>query len=75
MFKFLFGVIVGIIVCFLFFYFGGGKTVTKVGEGITETGKKMEVLEETIKKGKDDLGKIVPKKTHKEEKEVQKKGQ
>ena len=72
MFKFLFGVIIGILICFFFFYFGGGKTVKKVGEGITETGKKMEVLEETIKKGKDDLGKMVPKKTPKEEKEVPK---
>ena len=75
MFKFLFGVIIGILICFLFFYFGGGKTVKKVGEEITETGKKMEVLEETIKKGKDDLGKIVPKKSPKEEKEIPKKVQ
>ena len=75
MFKFLFGVIIGIIICFLFFYSGGGKTVKKVGEEITETGKKMEVLEETIKKGKEDLGKIVPKKSTKEEKEIQKKSQ
>jgi len=75
MIKFLFGVIIGILICFLFFYFGGGKTVKKVGEGITETGKKMEVLEETIKKGKEDLGKIIPKKSPKEEKEAPKKTQ
>ena len=75
MIKFLFGVIIGILICFLFFYFGGGKTVKKVGEELTETGKKMEVLEETIKKGKEDLGKIIPKKSFKEEKEFQKKGQ
>jgi len=75
MIKFLFGVIIGILICFLFFYFGGGRTLKKVGEELTETGKKMEVLEETIKKGKEDLGKIIPKKSLKEEKEVQKKSQ
>jgi hypothetical protein len=37
--------------------------VKKVGEGLTETGKKMEVMEETVKKGKDELGKEGQKKS------------
>lgn len=77
MIKFLFGAIVGILICFLFFYFGGGKTVKKVGEGLTETGKKMEIMEETIKKGKEEIEKEGQKKIFKfkEEKDVQKKSQ
>jgi hypothetical protein len=75
MIRFLFGVIVGILIFFLFFYFGGGKTVKKVGEGLTDTGKRMEVLEETIKKGKEDLGKGIPKPFFKKEEKGQKKSQ
>ena len=75
MMRFLLGVIVGILIFFLFFYFGGGKTVKKIGEGLTDTGKKMEVLEETIKKEKEDVGKGLQKKFFKEEKEIQKKSQ
>jgi len=73
MFKFLFGVVIGILIFFFFLYLGGGKTVKKIGEGLTDTGKKMEVLEETIKK--EDLGKGLQKKFFKEEKEIQKKSQ
>ncbi len=75
MIKFLFGVIVGILIFFFFLWFGGGKTVKKIGEGLTDTGKKMEVLEETIKKEKEDVGKGLQKKFFKEEKEFQKKSQ
>jgi hypothetical protein len=75
MFKFLFGVVIGILIFFLFLYFGGGKTVKRIGEGLTDTGKKMEVLEETIKKEKEDLGKGLQKKFFKGEKEIQKKSQ
>jgi len=75
MIRFLFGVIVGILLFFFFFYFGGGKTVKKVGEGLTDTGKRMEVLEETIKKGKEDLEKGIRKPFHKKEEKEQKKGQ
>jgi hypothetical protein len=75
MMKFLFGVIVGILIFFLFLYFGGGKTIKKFGEGLTDTGKKMEVLEETIRKEKDEMGKGVKKKLLKEERETQKKSQ
>ena len=75
MFKFLFGVVVGILIFFFFLYLGGGKTVKKIGEGLTDTGKKMEVLEETIKKEKEDLGKGLQKKFFKEEKEAPKKSQ
>jgi hypothetical protein len=79
MMKFLLGVIVGILIFFLFFYFGGGKTVKKVGEGLTDTGKKMEVLEETIRKEKEEVEKGVEKgvkkRIFKEEKEIQKRSQ
>jgi len=73
--RFLFGVIVGILIFFLFFYFGGGKAVKKLGEGLTDTGKKMEVLEETIRKEKQELDKGSKKKPFKEESETQKRSQ
>ncbi len=75
MIRFLLGVVVGILIFLLFIFFGGGKTVKKVGEGLTETGKRMEHLEEVIKKEKDEVGKDLKKRILKEEKEVQKKGQ
>ena len=75
MVRFLLGVIVGILIFFLFFYFGGGKIVKKVGEGLTGTGQKMEVLEEIIHKEKGEVGQGVKKKLLKEEKEIQKKSQ
>lgn len=75
MIRFLLGVLVGILICLLFIFFGGGKTVKKVGEGLTETGKRMEHLEEVLKKEKDEMGKDLKKKILKEEKEVPKKGQ
>jgi hypothetical protein len=55
MVKFLMGVIIGVLIFFFFIYFGGGKTMKKVGEGLTDTGKKMEALEEVIKKEKDEV--------------------
>jgi hypothetical protein len=75
MIRFLLGIIVGILIFFFFVYFGGGKTVKRIGEGLTDTGKKMEVLEETIRKEKEDVGKGIQKKFFKEEKEIQKKSQ
>jgi len=75
MIRFLLGVTVGILIFFFFLYFGGGKTVKRIGEGLTDTGKKMEVLEETISKEKEDMGKGIQKKFFKEEKEIQKKSQ
>lgn len=75
MIKFLLGVIVGILIFFFLVWFGGGKTVKKFGEGLTDTGKKMEVLEEIIKKEKDEVGSGLKKKIFKGEKEVQKKSQ
>jgi hypothetical protein len=79
MIKFLMGVIVGIFIFFLFLYFGGGTTVKKVGEGLTNTGKKMEVLEEVIKKEKEEVWtgvkSGVKKQILKEEKEAPKKSQ
>ena len=75
MVKFLLGVIIGILIFFFFLWFGGGKTVKKIGEGLTDTGKKMEVLEETIRKEKEDVSKGLQKKFLKEEREPQKKSQ
>ncbi len=75
MIKFLLGVIVGILIFFLFIYLGGGKGVKKVGEELTDTGKKMEVLEEVIKKEKEGAVKGIEKKFFNEEKKVPKKGQ
>ena len=75
MVKFLLGVIIGVLIFFFFLWFGGGKTVKKIGEGLTDTGKKMEVLEETIRKEKEDVSKGLQKKFLKEEKEPQKKSQ
>ncbi len=74
MIRFLFGVVVGILIFLLFIYFGGGKTVKRVGEGLTETGKRIEHLEEVMKKEKDEMGKEIKKKILKEE-GVQKRGQ
>jgi len=75
MIKFILGIIVGILIFFFFIWFGGGKTMKKVGENLFETGKKMEVMEETIKKEKDEAWKGVKKKFSKEEKEAPKKSQ
>jgi hypothetical protein len=75
MIKFLFGVIVGILIFFFFVYFGGGKAVKKVGEGLTDTGKRMEMMEETVRKEREELGKGIQKKIFKEEKAVPKKSQ
>ena len=75
MIRFLLGVGVGVLIFLLFIYFGGGQVVKKVGEGLTETGKRMEHLEEVIKKERDEAGKDIKKKILKEEKEVPKKGQ
>jgi hypothetical protein len=75
MIKFLFGVIVGILIFFFFVYFGGGEAVKKLGEGLTDTGKRMEVIEEMIKKEKGEVGKEIKKKILKEEKEAPKKSQ
>ena len=73
------GVIVGILLFFFLLYFGGGKAVKKVGEGLTDTGKKMEALEEVIKKEKEEvwngMKSGVKKKILKEEKETPKKSQ
>jgi hypothetical protein len=77
--KFLLGVIVGILLIIFFIWAGGGTFVKKVGEGISDTGKKMEVLEEVIKKEKDEVWSGVKsgvkKKIMKEEKEAPKKSQ
>ena len=75
MIRFLFGVIVGVVLCFLFLYFGGGRTVKKVGEGLIDTGKRMEALESEVKRGKEDPGEINKRKHPKEERESPRRGQ
>jgi hypothetical protein len=65
MIKFVMGVIVGILIFFFFIYFGGGKALKKVGYGLTDTGKKMEVMEEMIKKKKGEVEKEVEKEVKK----------
>jgi hypothetical protein len=74
MVKFLLGVIVGILISFFFVWVGGGTFVKKVGEGLTDTGKKMEALEEVIQKEKIEVWQGVKKKITKEG-ETQKKTQ
>jgi hypothetical protein len=66
MIKFLVGVIVGVLICLLFIYFGGGATVKKIGEGLADTGQKMEAVEELMKKETDDSLKAMKKKILKE---------
>jgi len=73
--KFLLGVVVGILLFFLFLMFGGGKTVKKVGENLTETGKRMEIMEETIRKDKETIEGTIKKRLFKEEKQVPKRSQ
>ena len=73
--KFFWGVLVGILIFFFFVWFGGGKSVKKIGEGLSETGKKMEVMEEKVKKEKDEVWNGLKKKFFKEEKEIPQKRQ
>jgi len=73
MIKFMMGVIVGIIIFLFFIYFGGSRAVKKMGEGLTDTGKKMEVMEQIIKKEKGEVEKDVKKRTPKEDKGAGKK--
>ncbi len=73
MIKFIMGVIVGILLFFLFIYFGGSKTMKKVGEELTDTGKKMEVMEQMIKKEKGEVERDVKRKILKEDKGTTKK--
>lgn len=73
--KFLLGVLVGIILVFLFLMLGGGKTVRSVGENLAETGKRMQLIEESIRKDKETIENVIKKKFSKEEKEGPKKAQ
>jgi hypothetical protein len=73
MIKFIMGVIVGIVIFFFFIYFGGSRAVKKVGEGLTDTGKKMEVMEQMIKKEKGEVEKDVKRKILREDKGATKK--
>ncbi len=72
MIKFLVGVVVGILICLLFMYFGGGKTIKKIGEGLADTGEKMEAVEGLMKKETDGTLKGIKKKIIKEGKTDQK---
>ncbi len=75
MIKFIIGVIVGILIFFLFIYFGGSKTMKKVGEGLTDTGKKMEVMEQMMKKEKGEVEKDLKRRILKEDKGTTKKSE
>ena len=75
MVKFIFGVVVGLLIFFLFLYFGGGETVKKIGEGIADTGKKMESLQGGLIKEKDETLKGVKKRVFKDEKGTLKESQ
>jgi len=74
--KFVMGVIVGILIFFLFVYFGGSRTLKKVGVGLIDTGKRMEVMEDMIKKKKGeverDVEKDVKRRVFKENKDASK---
>ena len=72
MIRFVLGVIVGIVLCLFFLYFGGGTTVKKIGEGLSNTGKKMETLEGVMKKEADKTLEGVKQKIYKEGKESSK---
>jgi len=72
MIRFVLGVIVGIVLCLFFLYFGGGTTVKKIGEGLSDTGKKMETLEGVMKKEADKTLEGVKQKIYKEGKESSK---
>ncbi len=73
MIKFIIGVIVGILIFFLFIYFGGSKMMKKVGEELTDTGKKMEAMEQMIKKEKGEVEKDVKRRLLKDDKAPTKK--
>ena len=75
MIKFVLGVIVGIVLFLFFLYFGGGTTVKKLGEGLSDTGKKMEALEGVVKKEADEALKGVKKKIFEEAKDSSKSNQ
>lgn len=75
MMKFVLGVIVGIVLCLFFLYFGGGTTVKKLGEGLSDTGKKMEALEGVVKKEANEALKGVKKKIIEEGKDSSKTNQ
>ncbi len=75
MIKFIIGVIVGILIFFLFIYFGGSKTMKKVGEGLTDTGKKMEAMEQMMKKEKGEVEKDLKRKILREDKGTTKKSE
>jgi hypothetical protein len=62
------------VISFFFIWVGGGAFVKQIGEGLTDTGKKMEALEGVIQKEKAEVWKGVKKKITKEG-EIQKKTQ
>lgn len=72
MIKFILGVIVGIVLFLFFLYFGGGTTVKKLGEGLSDTGKKMEALEGVMKKEAGETLKGVKQKIFEKEKDSSK---
>ena len=47
--KFLLGIAIGIILIFIFIYFGGGSTLKSLGERTIELGEKIELYEKSLK--------------------------
>lgn len=47
--KFLLGIAIGIILIFIFIYFGGGSTLKSLGERTIELGDKIELYEKSLK--------------------------
>ena len=47
--KFLLGIVIGIILIFIFIYFGGGSTLKSLGERTIELGEKIELYEKSLK--------------------------
>ena len=47
--KFLLGIAIGIVLIFIFIYFGGGSTLKSLGERTIELGDKIELYEKSLK--------------------------
>ena len=67
--KFILGIIIGILLIFLFTYLGGGAALQTLGKKTIEVGERVEVYEKALK----DATQGLLKKTKEAEKDIQKK--
>ena len=67
--KFILGIIIGILLIFLFTYLGGGAALQTLGKKTIEVGERVEVYEKALK----DATQGLLKKTQEAEKDIQKK--